>query len=106
VAAASDSVSGCVTVKLAVALQPCASVTLTEYRPAATPARSCVAGPSDQANVYGGVPPAGDSAIAPLGAPAQLAFVTTPGTASAAAGAATVKPAVAMQPCASVTVTA
>jgi hypothetical protein len=53
---AASAAAGCVITTEAVVEQPLASVTVTEYVPAARLFRSSVVAPLDQRYVYGGVP--------------------------------------------------
>ena len=64
--AVAASTAGCVTVRDKVEEHPLASVTVTLYVPAATPAISCAVDPFDQLYVNGDVPPETVRSIAPV----------------------------------------
>src|SRR5205085_2152790 len=59
-----------------VAVEPFASVTVTEYAPATTPTRSSVVAPFDHSHAYGVLPPLVVTAIAPSAPVGQVVFVT------------------------------
>ena len=82
-----------------------ASVTVTEYVPAARPVLSSVVTPLPQLNEYGAVPPVAVRLAAPVELPKQRTFVPDIDAASAAAGCVITTEAVVEQPLASVTVT-
>ena len=60
---------------VAVAVQPLASVAVTEYVPAERAVRSSVVAPPVQLKVYGAVPPAEVRLIAPVLVPKQFTLV-------------------------------
>jgi hypothetical protein len=70
----------------AVVEHPLASVTVTEYVPAARLFKSSVVAPFDQRYVYAVVPPDTDKLAAPVELPKQRTFVPDIEAARAAAG--------------------
>jgi hypothetical protein len=74
---------GSETVSVSEAWQPFASLTVTLYVPAISPALSSVVGPSFQLKVYGAVPPLTVISIEPLFPSLQLTSACVPVTASA-----------------------